>query len=415
LKAHPDPRLAAQQWSACAGLWGVGIPRDIRARATTNRYAPVLVETIAAQFDISGTFVGAEPIGSGHIHDTFVARHEHSATPSPRGLPERHIFQRINTDVFRDPVSLMDNISRVCAHLRSTLESGHVDDANRRCMQVIATRSGSPIWRDEHGAHWRCFRFQERTRSVDAVESPEQAYQAARAFAQFVRRLEGLPGPPLAETIPHFHDLPYRYATLQAAVRADVIGRARALGLEIEQTDAVYESLTAELSQSGFSELPARIVHNDCKINNVLLDEQSGEGMCVIDLDTVMTGSVVSDFGQLVRTSACRSPEDETRTETMTIEPDLLRALAFGYCEGAQSLLTPAEHEVLPLAGSAMALEDGVRFLTDHLQGDVYYKIQRPNHNLDRFRAQLRLVELLNRERGFLRDALRRAQSKASA
>ncbi len=390
------------------------VPFATRApRPRPSRYAHVLVETIAAQFNISGTFAGAEPIGGGHIHDTFVVRHSVSAGLAPGGSPERHILQRINAGIFRDPTSLMDNIGRICGHLQSELENARVLDADRRCLRVMATRSGSPIWLDEHGAYWRCFRFQERTRSVDAVESPAQAYQAARAFADFVRLLEGLAAPPLAETIPHFHDLPHRYATLQAAVGADSHGRARSLGREIEHTAAAYESLSAELSVSGHSELPERIVHNDCKINNVLLDEQTGEAMCVIDLDTVMTGTVLSDFGELVRTTACRSPEDETRTETMAIESDLLEAIALGYRVGAQSLLTPAELEVLPLAGSVMAFENGARFLTDHLEGDVYFKIQRPNQNLDRFRAQLRLVELLNRERGFLRGALQRADRRA--
>ncbi|MGE4607911.1 MAG: aminoglycoside phosphotransferase family protein [Myxococcota bacterium] len=372
------------------------------------------MENIAAQFDIPGIFAGAEPIGAGHIHDTFVARHTISTQPAEGRPPERHIFQRINTDVFGDPSSLMDNIGRVCGHLQSQLASARVPDADRRCMQVIATRSGPSIWLDEQGACWRCFRFQEGTRSVDAVESPAQAYQAARAFAEFIRRLEGLAAPPLADTIPYFHDLEHRYATFQAAIRTDSHARARSLSREFEHAAATYESLTAELSLSGFADLPTRIVHNDCKINNVLLDAQTGEGMCVIDLDTVMTGTVVSDFGELVRTAACRSPEDEIRTEAMAIEPDLLEAIARGYCEGTQSLLTPVEREVLPIAGSVMALENATRFLTDHLEGDVYFKIQRPNHNLDRFRVQLRLVELLNRQRSFLRGALQRAGAAAA-
>lgn len=361
------------------------------------------METIAAQFDIAGTFASAEPIGAGHIHDTFVAV---SIGPSPNRIAERHIFQRINTQVFADPIVLMDNIGRVCGHLQSKLATDRVPDANRRCMQVIATRSGASTWLDEQGAYWRCFRFQEGTRSIDAVESPAQAYQAARAFGEFIRRLEGLPAPPLAETIPYFHDRDRRHAALQAAVLADSHGRAVSLGREIERTTAAFDSLTAELSLSGFDELPTRTVHNDCKINNVLLDERTGEGMCVIDLDTVMAGTVVADFGQLVRTSVCRSPEDEIRTETMAIDRDLLQAVAHGFCAGTESLLTRAEHEVLPVAGSVMALEDATRFLTDYLEGDVYFKTQRPGHNLDRFRAQLRLVELLNRERDFLRDAL---------
>lgn len=377
--------------------WSTAWPRQ-----QTARYARLLVERIAAQFDISGTFAGAEPLGRGHIHDTFVVHH----TVSKTGRVERHILQRINTDVFGDPDSLMDNIGRVCAHLRDELAKARVPDADRRCMQVVETRSGSAIWLDDRGGWWRCFRFQEGMHNVDAVEDRAQAYQAARAFAQFVCRLENLAPPPLAETIPHFHDLEHRYANFQAAMRADPLGRVASLGAEIEQAAVAYESLTGELSRSGFDELPQRIVHNDCKINNVLLDARTGEGMCVIDLDTVMIGTVVSDFGELVRTSACRSPEDEVRIESMAIDSDLLRAVARGYVECAGTLLTPAEREVLPLAGSAMALENGTRFLTDHLDGDVYFKIQRPNQNLDRFRAQLRLVELLNDQRDVLRTTL---------
>jgi len=388
--------------------------RSVGPAAGSNRYARGLVEAVAAQFDIPGKFAGAEPIRGGHIHDTFVTRHETMGRRSGTRTIERQLFQRVNTDVFRDPDVLMDNIGRVCRHLRHVLERSGVSDPDRRCLRIVPTRSGLPLWRDEQGQPWRCFRFQEEMRSVDEVEQPQQAYQAARAFGEFVRRLDGLPDPPLAETIPHFHDLEHRYQNLRAAVRADPHGRAVRVGPEIELAVSRYEAVAARLARCGASELPTRIVHNDCKINNVLLDARSGEGLCVIDLDTVMAGTILSDFGELVRTTASRSPEDEIRTETMVVDPELLRAVALGFCEGAGSLLTPLELDVMPLAGSLMALENGIRFLTDHLLGDTYFKIRRPGHNLDRFRAQLQLVELLDRQRALLRDALpQRGPSRA--
>jgi Ser/Thr protein kinase RdoA (MazF antagonist) len=364
------------------------------------------VEAIGAKFEIPKRFVEAVPYGSGHIHDTYLARYEDSQQSA------RFILQRINSQVFRDPPALMDNLSRVCAHqLRALIREG-VPDPERRCLALVPARDGRPYWTDADGDYWRCFPFQEGTRSFDRVETEHQAHETARAFGAFAARLLDLDGPRLAITIPQFHDLVHRYAALETATRRDRNDCARNASAEIDQAADWFDTLEREVREFGGPELPVRTFHNDCKINNVLLDADSGEGLCVIDLDTVMDSTVLCDFGELVRTSTCRSVEDETQLNAVSFELDLLRGVARGYLKGAGSFLTPAELRILPIAGMVMAFENAIRFLTDHLCGDLYFKIHRAGHNLDRARTQLRLVELLDENRDAIRAVLTTAQAE---
>jgi len=367
------------------------------------------VEETAAQFEIPGHFAAATGYGSGHIHETYLLRFE-DATGSAR-----YILQRINTRVFRNPEALMDNVSRICTHLRRSLERDRVRDPERRHLRLVETREGRTHWIDPDAGHWRCFHFQEGTRSLDQVETEYQAHETARAFGSFAARLADLAGPPLHVTIPDFHDLELRYAALQAAIQSDSHGRARSLAAEIDRSADWHAKLTHSLRALGAEQLPLRIVHNDCKINNVLLDAETGEGLCAIDLDTVMGGTVLADFGELMRTSSSRSAEDATGVAEMTLELDLVRGVARGYLADMAARLTPQECNALPLAGSLMAFENAIRFLTDHLSGDVYFRIQREAQNLDRARAQLRRVELLeaNRDaiRGLVESALEEFQT----
>jgi hypothetical protein len=367
------------------------------------------VREIAAQFEIPGRFAEARPYGSGHIHDTHLLCFEDSAQTA------RYILQRINTRVFRDPGALMSNVSRICSHLRRKLEREGVRDPERRHLHLVSTREGHTHWVDPDGGHWRCFRFQEGTRSVDEAETEGQARETARAFGCFTARLADLEDPPLAITIPDFHDLEVRYAALEVGIRSDPYGRAKSLAAEIERTAEWCEQLTDSLRAVGAEDLPIRIVHNDCKINNVLLDAQTGEGLCAIDLDTVMPGTVLADFGELVRTSSARAAEDETGVAAMAIELDLVRGVARGYLAGMGATLTAHECAVLPLAGSLMAFENAVRFLTDHLSGDVYFRIHREAQNLDRARAQLRRVELLEAHRDAIRALVESARQSVQS
>jgi Ser/Thr protein kinase RdoA (MazF antagonist) len=362
------------------------------------------VKESAAQFEIPGHFAEAASYGRGHIHDTYLLRFEDSARSA------RYILQRINTRVFRDPAALMDNLSRICSSQRRELERERANDPERRHLRLVATTEGRTHWIDPEGGHWRCFHFQEGTRSLDRVETEHQAHETARAFGCFAARLAHFEGPRLAITIPDFHNLEHRYAALEVAVRRDSHGRAESVEVEIERAADWYETLQESLCEVGAESLPIRIVHNDCKINNILLDAETGEGLCAIDLDTVMDGTVVADFGELVRTSSCRSAEDEAGLEKMAIELDFVRGVARGYLSGMGAILTPQELNALPLAGSMMAFENAVRFLTDHLSGDVYFRTHREAQNLDRTRAQLRRVELLDAERDAIRKIIESAQ-----
>ncbi len=358
----------------------------------------------AAQFEIPGHFAEAASYGGGHIHDTYLLRFEDSARSA------RSILQRINTRVFRDPVALMDNLSRICTNQRRELERERARDPDRRHLRLVATTEGRTHWVDPDGGHWRCFHFQEGTRSFDQVETEHQAYETARTFGCFAARLTNFGDPRLAITIPDFHNLEHRYAALEAAIRRDSHGRAKFVEVEIDGAAGWYQALQGALREVGAESLPIRIVHNDCKINNILLDAETGEGLCVIDLDTVMDGTVLADFGELVRTASCRSAEDEAGLSEMAIELDLVRGVARGYLSGIGAILTPQELNALPLAGPLMAFENAVRFLTDHLSGDVYFQTHREAQNLDRARAQLRRVELLDAEDDAIRQIIESAQ-----
>jgi len=360
------------------------------------------LRSIGRRFDIPGRFLRGESLGRGHIHDTFVAVFDEN------GAERRYVKQRLNTRVFTDPARLMDNVVRISEHLGRKLAERGVRDRDRRRLVVIRARDGRPFCVDDNGASWRSFRYQEGTRSRDTIDGPEQAYVTARAFGAFADQMSDLPPPPLAVTIPHFHDLEHRRARLDAAIRADSVGRAAAVTAEIEQARGEYECVTAALAAVGAGELPRRIVHNDCKLDNLLLDAETGEARCVIDLDTVMGGTVLCDFGELVRTGTCAASEDERDLGALRFDTELFDALARGYVAGAGALLSEPEIHALLVAGPSLTLENAIRFLTDHLEGDVYFRIHREGQNLDRCRAQLRRLELQAEHRDAARAAIER-------
>jgi hypothetical protein len=341
---------------------------------------------ISAGFAIPGDFVSAEPYGSGHINDTY------AVTFDQAGLPVRYLFQRINHHVFTQPVPMMGNIGRVCSYLRERLVAQGVSDVSRRTLTLIPTRSGGN-WLVDGADHWRCYLFIEKARTYDAIVDTGQAEKAARAFGRFQALLSGLPGGPLFETIPDFHHTRKRYLRLMESVEADPVGRASAVAAEIdfirqreEDTGRIVEAL-----ESG--RIPERITHNDTKLNNVMIDDATGEGICVIDLDTLMQGTALSDFGDMVRTATNPAREDSPDLGKVGMRIEYFEALARGFLDGVGGQLTEEEIDMLPLSGKLLTLECGIRFLTDHLEGDVYFKVHREGHNLDRCRTQLRLVE----------------------
>jgi len=339
---------------------------------------------IFSLFDIPGTFENAIPYGSGHINDTY------AVDVNQAGTPVRYIFQRINHKIFSDPVKLMSNISRVTTHLAGKLH--HHPDASRRTLTVLPARSGRAYVLDEAGLYWRAYVFIENARTYDAIESMSQAKEAARAFGLFQHHLNDLPGAPLHESIPNFHFTPKRFSALMESVHADVFNRVDSAQAEIDfflRREPDYFRLT-NLQKDG--EIPLRITHNDTKLNNVMIDDETGEGICVIDLDTVMPGLALYDFGDMVRTATSRSKEDERDLALVHMQLPMFSALVRGYLESASAFLNPVEIEHLPFSGKLITLETGMRFLTDYLNGDVYFKTSRPGHNLDRCRTQCQLV-----------------------
>jgi hypothetical protein len=344
-------------------------------------------------FAVDGTLASIAPYGSGHINDSYCAVFERG------GGRQRYLLQRINTHVFSDPAALMENIERVTTHLA---EKGTArGDASRHMLTLVRTRDGQAWQMDRDGDYWRMYRFIEGARSYDVVESAAQAYEAARAFGEFQRMLADLPAPRLHETIAGFHNTPKRLRALKRAVEEDELGRAegaeREIGFALER-----ESVTRLLVEAG---LPERVTHNDTKINNVLLDERTGAGICVIDLETVMPGLAPFDFGDMVRTMSCRAAEDERDLSRVRMEMEMFEALARGYLSGSGFLLD-SEKRALLQAGRVITLEQGIRFLTDYLEGDRYFKVHRAGQNLDRARVQFRLVESLEEQAGEMERVL---------
>jgi hypothetical protein len=344
------------------------------------------VRAVAREFKIDGEFVAAAPHGSGHINDTYcvVFRRE--------GLQFRSILQRINTNIFKNPAALMENVQQVTSHLAA--QTADEPDCDRRVLSLIATRDGHAWYEDADGSFWRAYRFIERARSYDCVESAAQAFQAGKAFGRFQQLLVSLPSPRLHDTIPDFHNTPKRFLALEQAIERDVADRAIVCKKEIEFALA-HRPITRVLLDAN---LPERVTHNDTKLNNVLLDDTTGEGICVIDLDTVMPGVSLYDFGDMMRTTTSPTSEDERDLSKVKSQFPMFEALARGYLSSAGKFLSEAEKEKLVTSGMLIAFEQGVRFLADFLGGDVYYKVHRDRHNLDRCRTQFKLVESIEQQ-----------------
>jgi Ser/Thr protein kinase RdoA (MazF antagonist) len=344
------------------------------------------VAAAAGQFEISGEFIEAKPYGSGHINDTYQVFFRNGDGPPC------HILQRINHKIFKRPVALMENIQRVTAHLATQV--ANEPDSGRRVLRLIPARDGRAWHVDAEDNYWRAYYFIERARSYDAVESTAQAYQAAKAFGQFQQLLASLPAPRLHDTIPDFHHAPKRLKALEDAIAADVAGRAILVKPEIDFVRA-RQSITSVLLDAN---LPERVTHNDTKFNNVMLDDATGEGICVIDLDTVMPGLAPYDFGDMVRTTTSPAMEDEQDLSKVTMQFPMFEALVRGYLSTAGGFLTEAEKDLLAFSGKSITFELGIRFLTDYLAGDTYFKVHREGHNLDRARTQFKLIESIEEQ-----------------
>lgn len=337
--------------------------------------------------------------GTGHIHDSF------ALTWRARGASVRLLAQQLNTDVFRDPESVMRNILRVTDHVRAKLEAAGARDVERRVLRVQPAPDGAPCF-SAGDRVYRAFVFIDGAEAFDLVERADQPRAAGAAFGGFVSLLEDLPAGLLIETIPGFHDTPARLAALRAAFARDAVGRGSELQAERAQLEAYAELAHYCERASGRRELSLQTVHNDAKLSNLLFDDATREPLCVVDLDTVMPGYALYDFGDLVRTTACLLAEDARDLSRIEIRVEYVEQLARGYL-GAQSReLTEPECAALAKGPAIVCLELALRFLTDHLDGDTYFTISRAGQNLDRARAQLALVGELERRSGELQRTI---------
>jgi len=350
------------------------------------------LSTVFRNFRIHGSYLENRPYGNGHINDTLVAAFSQS------GTRVRYIFQRINGRIFKDPEAVMDNILRVTGEARRQLIKAGVPDTSRRTLSVIPATDGRPFHKDEKGGYWRCYPFIENARTYDIIQNTRQAYEAARAFGEFQNLVAGLGGPRLHETIPNFHNTRSRFERLKELAEADPHGRLASAAPEWEflrERECLVDVL---LNLQADGRIPERITHNDTKLNNVMIDDAMETGICVIDLDTVMPGLALYDFGDMVRTATSPAAEDEPDVTMVRMQMPMFEALVRGYLSTAGAFLNEIEKSHLAFSGKLIALEIGMRFLTDHLEGDIYFKTKRPGHNLDRCRTQLALVKSIEEQ-----------------
>ena len=350
------------------------------------------LKTISRHFQIYGEILHAELLKVGHINETY------TATYNQGGMRVRYIHQKLNRHVFKNPAGVMKNLVRVTSHIRKKLEARNVPDVTRRALIVIPTRDGQPC--HQNGSHdvWRTFVYVEGVQTHEAVQSPAQAFQAGKAFGEFQNLLVDLPGGRLVETIPDFHHTRQRFETFQQSVSADRYNRAANARREIDFAHQREGITGVILDAMARKQIPERITHNDTKFNNVMLDVVTGEAMCIVDLDTVMPGCALYDFGDMVRTTTSPTLEDELDLSKVKMQMPMFKALARGYYSAAGQFLTRREQELVAFSGKLITFELGLRFLTDYLSGDVYFRTHRPEHNLDRCRTQFKLVESIERQ-----------------
>lgn len=344
------------------------------------------LKQVSSFFCIDGQFLDAAPYGTGHINDTYASRF------AVGDNIVRYIHQRINHSIFKEPAKLMKNIERVTCYAREKIaEVG--GDANRETLNLIPTLDGKSYLHTDEGDYWRTYIFVEGARTYDQVENLEQVYAASKAFGEFQKMLRSLPGERLYETIPNFHNTHLRYKAFLETIEKDKINRAASVKNEIDFVLQREQETSVIVDLLAAGKLPERVTHNDTKLNNVLIDDITGLGVCVIDLDTIMPGSALYDFGDSVRIGASTATEDEKDLSKVGVSLEMFDRLAHGYLDAAREFLTPTEINLLAFSAKLMTFECGMRFLTDHLMGDVYFKIHRENHNLDRCRTQFAMVK----------------------
>lgn len=339
------------------------------------------LKEICEQYKIDGNFVSAERYGEGHINDTFLVITTET----------KYILQRVNNIVFKKPEEVMENISKVTNYMSDLIASAG-GDAKRETLTIVKTLDNSDYYISEDGQLFRMYIFIDNATSHQIIENAEVFYKAARAFGKFQKMLKDFPADELHETIVNFHNTVDRYRIFKEAISADKVGRLDSVKAEVEFALAREKDASVIVDALNTKKIPLRVTHNDTKLNNVMIDDVTGEGVCVIDLDTVMPGSMLYDFGDSIRFGASTAAEDELDLNKVNMDINLFAEYSRGYLEELGDSITEEELKLLPMSAKIMTLECGVRFLTDYLDGDNYFRIHRESHNLDRARTQFKLV-----------------------
>ena len=353
---------------------------------------------ILSHFDLEEKAIEATPFGNGHINDTLMV-----ATSS--GIA-KYVLQRINHHIFTNVEMLQNNIQIVTTHIREKLEERNETDIDRKVLTFLPTKEGKPYYHDGEN-YWRVCRMIPNSKSLEEV-TPELSYEAGKAFGEFQSMLADIPEGVIGETIPNFHNMTFRLQQFRDAIKTNAAGRlddVKDLVDEVEKCAEPMALLIDGLYSDG--KLKKRINHCDTKVNNILFDNDSGKVLCVIDLDTVMPGFVLSDIGDFIRTGANTGAEDDPDLNRVNVNLDIFKAYTRGYMETAQSFLTPVEISLLPFGGQLLTCMQTVRFFTDYLNGDTYYKIHHPEHNLQRTKAQFKLLQSLKEHAAEMNDFMK--------
>lgn len=351
-------------------------------------------------FKTDGSFLKGEPYGSGHIHDTF--KIEISDLDN-----DDYIIQRLNNKIFRNIPQLQNNIERVTIHLRNKLSQIPGSNIKRECLQLVQSKQGQSWITDSDGNYWRMYIFIKNHRSYNVVDTPDKAFEGGKAIGRFQAMLADMPGGPLFETIPWFHDIGKRLETFNQKIKDDPAGRVEKVRDEISDVLKRAEEMKIILKLGSEGKIPLRITHNDTKFNNILLDEND-KALCVIDLDTVMPGYVHYDFGDAIRTATNAAPEDETDLSKVVMNINLFKAYAEGYLSETIGTLNSVEKEYLAFAPKLITYTIAVRFLTDYIDGDNYFKIHHEHHNIQRARAQLKLVKSMEEQYADMKNIIKK-------
>ena len=347
------------------------------------------LQAISSQFSIDGNIVSVKPFGNGHINDTYLIETE--------GETPNYILQRKNHLIFKDVPAMMENIDRVCKHIEKKLREENDPNIDKKTIKQILTHNKKLYYKDEQGNFWAMLNFVSNSKSVEMIEKPEMAEVAGIAFGRFQKQLADLPGGPLSETIKDFHNIYFRINNFEKAKASNPVERLAKVQTEVNEIESRMEQMKTLQKLADAGKLPIRVTHNDTKINNVLFDKDTDEILAVIDLDTVMPGLVHFDFGDAMRSAANTVEEDETDLTKIKFNIEVFRYFAKGFLSETKDTLTKAEIELLPHSCQFMTYIMALRFLTDYIDGDTYYKIKHPEHNIERARNQIKLIQEIDK------------------